>query len=45
MHKLLNASFIYMALGVASGLFYREFTILAGLLCLRVLTTYSGYEC
>lgn len=26
MHKLLNASFIYMALGVASGLFYREFT-------------------
>ena len=26
MKKLLNASFIYMLVGVASGLFYREFT-------------------
>ena len=26
MKKLLNASFIYMLAGVASGLFYREFT-------------------
>ena len=26
MQKLLNASFIYMLAGVASGLFYREFT-------------------
>lgn len=26
MKKLLNASFSYMAVGVASGLFYREFT-------------------
>ncbi len=26
MKKLLNASFIYMVAGVASGLFYREFT-------------------
>lgn len=26
MKRLLNASFIYMLVGVASGLFYREFT-------------------
>lgn len=26
MKRLLNASFIYMIVGVASGLFYREFT-------------------
>ncbi|SDQ32802.1 DUF2871 domain-containing protein [Leucobacter chromiiresistens] len=26
MNKLLNAAFIYMLVGVASGLFYREFT-------------------
>ncbi len=26
MRKLVNLSFIYMAVGVASGLFYREFT-------------------
>lgn len=26
MQKLLNAAFIYMLVGVASGLFYREFT-------------------
>ena len=26
MKRLLNASFIYMLAGVASGLFYREFT-------------------
>ena len=26
MRKLLNAAFIYMLVGVASGLFYREFT-------------------
>ncbi len=30
MQKLLNASFIYMLVGVASGLFYREFTKLNG---------------
>lgn len=30
MKKLLNASFIYMILGVLSGLFYREFTKLNG---------------
>lgn len=30
MKKLLNASFIYMLAGVASGLFYREFTKLTG---------------
>ena len=30
MKKLLNASFIYMLAGVASGLFYREFTKLNG---------------
>ena len=26
MKRLLNAAFIYMLVGVASGLFYREFT-------------------
>ncbi|MEA5154446.1 DUF2871 domain-containing protein [Raineyella sp.] len=30
MKKLLNASFIYMLVGIASGLFYREFTKLNG---------------
>lgn len=30
MKKLLNASFIYMLVGVAPGLFYREFTKLNG---------------
>ena len=30
MKKILNAAFIYMIAGVASGLFYREFTKLNG---------------
>lgn len=30
MKRLLNAAFIYMLVGVASGLFYREFTKMNG---------------